>query len=184
MKSTVVHSFHFCIPCNPIPRRPSTLDVIVAAHTLLLLNPPFPDPILKELMIESYPSLAVHARLVLSQAFLGPTTSPLTYHKPSTNTWSALIPTFGTNMPRPEPSELEKEFTMMRWGWIGLAIVSTIGYLWMNPLIVIVRLSDEEEEEAENDDEVGNPEDEQVDEGEVLVESEPEDDVTTGAPAA
>jgi hypothetical protein len=34
----------------------------------------------------------------------------------------------------------------MRWAWIGLAIVSTIGYLWMSPSIVVVLLQDEEEE--------------------------------------
>ena len=177
----LISAFH-----NPIPHRPSTLDIIVAAHTLLLLNPPFPDPVLKDLMIEFYPSLAVHARLVLSQAFLGPATSPLTHHKPSTNTWSALIPTFGSNMPRPEPSELEKEYTKMRWGWIGLTIVSTIGYLWLNPLIVIVRLSDEEEEDrAEPGNDVeGNLEDEDANEGEVLADTEPEDDVAREASAA
>lgn len=185
----LVHSSHLCVLCNLIPHRPSTLDIIVAAHTLLLLHPPFPDPILKDLMIESYPSLAVHARLVLSQAFLGPATSPLTYHKPPTNTWSALIPTLGSNMPRPEPSELEKEFTTMRWGWFALTLVSTIGYLWLNPLIVVVRLGDEEEEdqvEPENgdEDEVGGTEGEEVDEGEALADAEPEDNVATKTPAA
>lgn len=183
----VIHSSHLCVPYNPVPLRPSTLDIIVAAHTLLLLSPPFPDPVLKDLMVESYPSLAVHARLVLSQAFLGPATSPLTYHKPSTNTWSALVPTFGSNVPRPEPSELEKEFTRMRWGWIGLAIVSTIGYFWLNPLIVIVSVSDEEEEVQAEDggnDGVGDLEDEDEDEGEVLVDTEPEEDVVTETPTA
>ena len=133
------------------------------AHTLLLLNHPFPDPILRDLIIESYPSLAVHARLVLSQAFPEPIIPPLTYHKPSTNTWSALVPTFGSNSPRPDLSDIEKEFTKMRWRWIGLAIVSTVGYLWINPLITIVRLQDEEEEdqaELEQDEESENLEDE------------------------
>ena len=187
MKSILPHCSHLCVTCNTIPRRPSTLDILVAAHTLLLLNPPFPDPLLKDLIIESYPSLAVHARLVLSQAFLGPATSPLTYHKPSVNTWSSLIPTFGSNMSRPEPSELEKDFTKMRWGWIGLVIVSTIGYLWLNPLVVIVRLSDEEDEdeaESRNGDEAGNAEDEEVDEAQVLVDTEPEDDVATETASA
>lgn len=89
-------------------------------------------------------------------------------------------------MPRPEPSELEKEYTKMRWGWIGLTIVSTIGYLWLNPLIVIVRLSDEEEEDrAEPGNDVeGNLEDEDANEGEVLADTEPEDDVAREASAA
>ena len=73
---------------------------MVAAHTLLLLNPPFPNPILKDLIIKSYPSLAVHARLVLSQAFPDPTVSP-------TN------PTFGSNSPRSELSDMK--FAKMRW---------------------------------------------------------------------
>ena len=157
----------------------------MAAHTLLLLNPPFPDPILEDLITESYPSLAVHARLVLSQAFPDPTVSPLTYHKPSTHTWSALIPTFGSNIPKPEPDEVEKEFTKMRWAWVGLAIVSAVGYLWMNPLIVVVRLSNGEEEDRAGparDDEVENSEeDEGMDEEEVLVDTEVEDDGATEA---
>lgn len=159
--------------------------MIVAAHTLLLLNPPFPEPVLKDLIIESYPSLAVHARLVLSKAFLGPTTSPLTYHKLSTNTWSALIPTFGSNTPKPQPSEVEREFTQMRWGWIGLAIVSTIGYLWLNPLVVIVQVGDEEEggEEIKNG-EAGNLKEEEMGEQEALVDLEPEGDVTAEVPAS
>ena len=38
----------------------------------------------------------------------------------------------------------------MRWGRIGLAIVSTVEYLWINPLITIVRLQDEESENLED----------------------------------
>jgi hypothetical protein len=55
----------------------------------------------------------------------------------------------------------------MRWGWVGLVIVSTIGYLWLNPLVVIVQVGDEDEEdqaEPEKDDGVGSLEDEEVDE--------------------
>ena len=40
----------------------------------------------------------------------------------------------------------------MRWAWIGLAIVLTVGYLWINPLITIVRLQDEESENLEGTD--------------------------------
>ena len=40
----------------------------------------------------------------------------------------------------------------MRWAWIGLAIVSTVGYLWINPLITTVRLQDEESKSLEDAD--------------------------------
>ena len=55
----------------------------------------------------------------------------------------------------------------MRWVWIGLAIVSTVGYLWMNPLVVVVWLQDEEGEQAEN-----LEEDEEVNIDDVLMEAE------------
>ena len=48
--------------------------------------------------------------------------------------------------------------------------MSTVGYLWLNPLIVIVL-----------DDGV---EDEELDEKEVLVDAEPEDDAVAEAPVA
>ena len=73
----------------------------------------------------------------------------------------------------------------MRWAWVGLAIVSAVGYLWMNPLIVVVRLSNGEEEDRvgpARDDEVENlEEDEGMDEEEVLVDTEVEDDGATEA---
>ena len=75
----------------------------------------------------------------------------------------------------------------MRWGWIGLAIVTTIGYLWLNPPIIIVRLEDEEDEdrtEPEKDNGAGGLGDEEVDEGDVLVDAVPEDDIAAEAPGA
>ena len=72
----------------------------------------------------------------------------------------------------------------MRWAWIGLAIVSTVGYLWINPLITIERMQDEEEEdqaELEQDEESENLEDEDVDLDDVLVDTEAQGDYRTEA---
>jgi len=44
--------------------RPSLLDATVAAHILLLSRPPFPDPLLQDLVNNSYPSLVAHANRV------------------------------------------------------------------------------------------------------------------------
>ncbi|KAJ3905044.1 outer mitochondrial membrane transport complex protein-domain-containing protein [Lentinula edodes] len=41
--------------------QPSHLDAIVAAHILLLSRPPFPDPLLQDLVNTSHPSLVAHA---------------------------------------------------------------------------------------------------------------------------
>ncbi|KAG7092638.1 hypothetical protein E1B28_008979 [Marasmius oreades] len=40
---------------------PTLLDITVAAHLLLLLVPPFPDPLLQGLINTSFPSLVIHA---------------------------------------------------------------------------------------------------------------------------
>ncbi|KAL1758357.1 hypothetical protein FB107DRAFT_207506 [Schizophyllum commune] len=46
----------------------TTLDFIVAAHVLLLVDPPFPENILRDLLNNSYPTLVAHARHVISLA--------------------------------------------------------------------------------------------------------------------
>ena len=60
----------------------------------------------------------------------------------------------------------------MRWAWIGLAFVSTVGYLWRNPLITTVRLQYEESE---------NLEDADVDVDDVLADMDVEGDYGTEA---
>ncbi|KZV97021.1 hypothetical protein EXIGLDRAFT_764775 [Exidia glandulosa HHB12029] len=52
--------------------RPTSIDLLLAAHVLLLVDPPYPDPLIGTLITESYPSLAAHARLILSLAFPTP----------------------------------------------------------------------------------------------------------------
>ncbi|KAJ4475266.1 outer mitochondrial membrane transport complex protein-domain-containing protein [Lentinula edodes] len=47
--------------------QPSHLDAIVAAHILLLSRPPFPDPLLQDLVNTSYPSLVAHANRMYAQ---------------------------------------------------------------------------------------------------------------------
>jgi len=72
----------------------------------------------------------------------------------------------------------------MRWTWVGLAIASTIGYLWMNPLIVVVWLQDDDEGrmESERDGKVDKLEDEEVDaEGVLMMDTGVEGDGAAGA---
>jgi len=70
----------------------------------------------------------------------------------------------------------------MRWAWIGLAIVSVIGYLWLNPLFEFVDGEEEDRVESEKDGEVVNlEEDEESDEEEVLADTGAEDDGATEA---
>jgi len=72
----------------------------------------------------------------------------------------------------------------MRWAWVGLAVASTIGYLWMNPLIVVVWSQDEEEEdrtEPDRNGKVENLEDEEVDAEDVLMDTGVGGDDAVGA---
>ncbi|KAF8308105.1 hypothetical protein DL93DRAFT_2028552, partial [Clavulina sp. PMI_390] len=49
--------------------RPSTLDIILAAHILPVLRAPLPDPFLKTLLLESYSHLVSHACHISAIAF-------------------------------------------------------------------------------------------------------------------
>lgn len=65
----------------------------------------------------------------------------------------------------------------MRWAWIGLAIVSTVGYLWVNPLVTIEWYEEGEDRAGpEKDDEAKILEDGEVGEEEELVDTGVEDD--------
>jgi sorting and assembly machinery component 37 len=124
------------------------LDLSLAAHILLLINAPLPDTLLSSLLSSSYPTLILHARRVLGDAM--PTTRVLS---PERYKLSALLPypSFRAwwNEPHRPKSEEEKRFERMRWRWIGLAIVGSIGYwlIW-GPKLRLVRVADEDGEES------------------------------------
>ncbi|KAG9026146.1 hypothetical protein FRB95_009353 [Tulasnella sp. JGI-2019a] len=84
---------------------PTFLDVILAAHVLLVLHTPLPNPLLKTLILESYPVLIDHALLLRTKAFpsqpLSPT-SPLS-SAPSFQTTSQNTAPSITTTERPHP---------------------------------------------------------------------------------
>lgn len=53
------------------------------------------------------------------------------------------------NEPRVPKSEEEKRFERMRWRWIGLAVVGSIGYwlIWA-PKVRLVKMADEDGDES------------------------------------
>jgi sorting and assembly machinery component 37 len=120
---------------------------MLAAHVLLLVQAPLPDTLLSSLISSSYPTLLLHARRVLEIAAPSARVLP-----PERYSLSALIPypSFRTwwSGPRPQKSEEEKRFDRMRWQWIGLAVVGSIGYwiIW-GPKLRFVRVDDDDEVE-------------------------------------
>jgi len=154
---------HFCFT------RPSSLDVVVASHILLLLNGPFPDPIISDLLIESFPSLVIHSRLILYRAFPSPSTTPPLRHPGSGISWHSLIPRPKFSLLQETKSEAERHFARMRWGWVGLALISAVSYFWMNPMVILIEVPDGDETEPQEDetgDDVDNNEEDDEEEAE------------------
>jgi len=154
--------------------RPTTLDLSLAAHILLLIHAPLPDTLLSSLLSSSYPALISHARRVLGAAAPSARVLPPERYRPS-----ALLPypSFRSwwNEPRRPKTEEEKRFERMRWRWIGLALVGSIGYwlIW-GPTLRWVKVVDENGDESWALAVGGDTVDSDADEGEEEYEDEDE----------
>ena len=109
--------------------RLSSVDVIIAANILLLVNPPYPDPLIKDLVNNSYPALVSYAQQIYGQAFTKEC-SPLEFTSPSSSLWT-LIPSWpkAPDHSREPQSQEDIYYNRMSWGFIGLAIGSLTAYL-------------------------------------------------------
>ncbi|KAF4615516.1 hypothetical protein D9613_002752 [Agrocybe pediades] len=111
-------------------QRVSSLDVLIAAHVLLLIYPLFPDTLLKDLLIQSYPSLVALSRRVHAVAF--ESGNPDIMLAPAASSLWALLPSWpGRQKPAPKDSNAPEDihYTHMRWGFVGLAVGSLLAYL-------------------------------------------------------
>ena len=108
--------------------RLSSVDVIVAAHILLLVDPPFPGPLIKDLINNSYPALVSYARRIYDQAFKEGH-SPIQFISSSSSLW-ALIPAWPKAPVHSKPKSQEDiSYNRMSWTFLGLAIGSLAAYL-------------------------------------------------------
>ncbi|KAF8892459.1 outer mitochondrial membrane transport complex protein-domain-containing protein [Infundibulicybe gibba] len=144
--------------------RITALNVTLAAHTLLLLNPNYPDPLLKDLMLNSYPSLVAHAKKVYGDAF-GPSAPKIPHASPPKYTLWTLIPYHSLNnrhQPRakiPKTGELQSDtqFQRMRWGFFGLAAGCIIAFVTImgSPIRVAIKRGEEDyREDAEEEEDL------------------------------
>ncbi|KAJ7940432.1 hypothetical protein B0H13DRAFT_1938065 [Mycena leptocephala] len=111
--------------------RLTTLDIILAAHVLLIIKPPFPDTLLSDLLTDSYPTLVSHAERILSRS--------LEFPAPMYSSPGVILS---------GKSEEDTHYERMTWGWVGLAVGSVGLYLLAigNPLEF--RWSEREVEES------------------------------------
>ncbi|PFH54213.1 hypothetical protein AMATHDRAFT_135934 [Amanita thiersii Skay4041] len=142
---------------------PSTLDVVVSAHILLLSRPPYPNPIIQQLLLDHYAPLITHAQQIFTQT-LG--ISAPTIHKvtPPRVPWRNLLPSLPVSSKNHTRSADEKRYDRIRWSFFGLVAGCMATYLAIvgrNVEIKIVTIdnskgqSEEEMEEEDAGDEAG-----------------------------
>ncbi|KAF7969276.1 hypothetical protein HWV62_27803 [Athelia sp. TMB] len=124
--------------------KPTTLDVHLASHLLLLMDTPFPDPLLQTLLKDSYPDLCDHARRIHLLA-LPATGSNISKLAAQNYGLRSLIPVWPTKFVRkaaPKNNKANPEdarFERMKWGWIALAAISTVVYIAQSGIVQAVR---------------------------------------------
>ncbi|KIK98722.1 hypothetical protein PAXRUDRAFT_823574 [Paxillus rubicundulus Ve08.2h10] len=125
--------------------RPTSIDLYLASHILLLADPPFPDSVLQALLLESYPVLIDHARRVQAEVARAP---PYEHLMGST---ASLIPrsfNWGTNETN-APDADDIRFRRMRLIWVAMvaAIAMCHVALFTSTLAAMEEQGEEEEEE-------------------------------------
>ena len=111
--------------------RLSSIDVIIAAHILLLVNPPFPGSLIKDLVNNSYPALVSYAQRIYDQAY-EEGRSPIQFISPTSSLWS-LIPSWpkAPDLLGKSSSQVSEDinYNRMSWGFISFAVGALTTYL-------------------------------------------------------
>ncbi|KAG1772797.1 outer mitochondrial membrane transport complex protein-domain-containing protein [Suillus occidentalis] len=155
--------------------RPTTLDVYLASYILLLLDPPFPDQLMRSILEESYPKLVEHARNVQTEA----SQIARQYHVAPAQKQSllSLIPRPLSNPPKMKESQMDEadlRFRRMRWMWFALAfggVACYVAQLWIRVTVLranrrprhLQRRGTDQEHKGEVTDEEGEEEDDDDD---------------------
>ncbi|KAI0647032.1 hypothetical protein C8Q79DRAFT_1009181 [Trametes meyenii] len=118
---------------------PTTLDVVFAAHTHMLLNLRLPD-LLVASALESYPRLVTHCRTVISAASPPHAPAPPTIQHGWLSSLRSLFP-WPRSRPAhsaasalansPEVQSIERRYRLWRWGFIAGSVLATTGYLFL-----------------------------------------------------
>ncbi|KAL7283375.1 hypothetical protein ACG7TL_002805 [Trametes sanguinea] len=155
---------------------PTTLDVLFAAHSHVLLDLQLPDPLVTS-AITSYPRLVAHCRSVLSTAFPPNSPFPPTHQQGWLSSLRCLIPwprtptshrsNHAAREGSPEAREIERRYKLWRWGFIAGSLLVSAAYVLYAVSIVLVKdgdvvarigagdAPDDDDESEEEEDEVG-----------------------------
>ncbi|KIJ41221.1 hypothetical protein M422DRAFT_229684 [Sphaerobolus stellatus SS14] len=158
--------------------RPTTIDIALASHILLLIHTPLPNQALKDLLRTSYPSLIAHALRIQNIAFSPEL--PLILEPPRANPLQLIQSTtkhlFRRVTTQELESDVEKEYRLYRWGWVALTIASVVGYSFLVGARFVVQTDGEAQEEEEEQEQAAVEEEEEEEEEEIEEEIEAEID--------
>lgn len=101
--------------------------MVVASHLLLLHKPTYPDPQLKSLLIESYPTLVSYSQKIYDLAFATDTLD-LRFASMSISL-RELFPTLPKGRNVKKRSAEDVHFERMRWAFFGLVGGAFAAYL-------------------------------------------------------
>lgn len=113
-------------------RRPSTLDISLAAHVYLLKQDQH-DNLIKDLLLNEYPSLIAHADRVYQTAFPDSSASPAIFPHNTGFSLRALLPSAPPTPASPKPralTEQERKFSLMRRTFFGGGFLIAAGYVF------------------------------------------------------
>ncbi|TFK83503.1 hypothetical protein K466DRAFT_554952 [Polyporus arcularius HHB13444] len=127
---------------------PTTLDVIFAAHTHLLLSLQFPDPLVASVLTESYPRLVAHCDAVLSAALPDRSLLPPVVQNDWKSSLRYILPWPRAPTPRraslsasssPEAKKIEWRYKLWRWGFFGASVLAAAAYLHFATIVIVLQ---------------------------------------------
>jgi len=133
------------------------LDLLIAAHVLLLIIPPLPDTFVKEL---TQNTLADHAKRI--QTIVLGSDQPKLHTRSWRNSICNLVPSYRVvkTITARERAPEDVKHEKLTWGFFGLALGSVAAYFAVMgfPIIVARSVLEDEEDEEEDEEEIDEDE--------------------------
>jgi hypothetical protein len=155
-----------------LARSPTSLDVYLAAHILLLTVPPFPDAVLQIQMTEFYPGLIEHARRIRDEVARAP---PYEHFTASGTLLSSLVPrSFSGSgaQTQVDPADIQYRRRSLLFMIGALAMTAAYLFNYMQVFLADIPAEGSEDDGDDGEDEGGDSEDGTGEEGELASGSE------------
>lgn len=142
------------------------------AHVTLLLTPRWPNPLLANLLRQSYPRIVAHHDRI--KALLFPSWDVPRIEAPPGASWLDTVTSWGGE--GRTKSAAEKRFERGRWAWFVGAGIAMVGYLLASGVVRVEFGNEQAPSDDEDEDEEEDGDADQEDEIIVIEEDEDEDE--------